>query len=84
MLPVLTTALQGELSSLGIFLLSFEEREEGRGRREEEEVRLRLLWGVLQHVSTNLNKRGKGIAVVLVISSGTENIVSGMDLLHLL
>lgn len=24
MLPVLTTALQGELSSLGIFLLSFE------------------------------------------------------------
>lgn len=52
--------------------------------RKEEGGRLRLLWGVLQHVSTNWNKRGKGIAVVLVISSGTENIVSGMDLLHLL
>ena len=51
---------------------------------EEEGGRLRLLWGVLQHISTNWNKRGKGIAVVLVISSGTENTVSGIDLLHLL
>ena len=177
MLPVLTTALQGELSSPGIFLLSFEARKrkeggwpchwdgfiapamnEGQERSPSEDIkyindvlfpvlitfwncdfknRKRVLlysenccfyksiimqksdrtlrkkhswgkhlelytaiiilvivltqfndtcnmWSMLQHVSTNWNKRGKGIAVVWAISSGTENIVTGMDLLHLL